>query len=305
MHTKHYLHANDREWPQSNCSVDLWIEVLHHWGFDPVSAMAFTVALDYEGDQFTFYKIPPGDLESLYNVQLLELSVFDDLEQHVVEQVKRGRIVLVEQDGFYLPDTKGITYRAAHKKTTIGVNSIDPTNGTLTYFHNDIFGTLDGEDYQHVMYKADPPVLFPYTEFIKRHDMRTRSEVDYKRAALLLLQKHMIRMPQQSPVAAFRRAFAAHVHKLNPVSFHEFAFNHFRMFGSNFEYLGSFLKWLTGDHVQACTQLAKISKLMQFKTLRMVSREKFDPLDEQFNQLEENYARLVVRIKELAGRSPA
>jgi hypothetical protein len=267
--------------------------------------MSFTVGLDYEGDQFTFYKIPPGDLELLYDVQLLELSIFDDLEQHVAEQVKRDRIVLVEEDGFYLPDTKGITYHTAHKKTTIGVNSIDPSSGTLTYFHNDIFGTLEGDDYQHVMYKVDPPVLFPYTEFIKRHGRLDRSEREYKHTALTLLEKHMFRLPRTSPVAAFRGAFAGHVQKLNAVSFHEFAFNHFRMFGSNFEYLGSFLEWLTGTASDECTQLAKISKLMQFKTLRMVARGKFDPLDEQFDQLEENYAQLLLRLKELAGYTPA
>jgi hypothetical protein len=240
----------------------------------------------------------------LFNVQLLELSIFDDLEQHIVEQVKRGRIVLVEQDGFYLPDTKGITYRTSHKKTTIGIDSINPDTGSLSYFHNDIYDTLDGEDYQRAMYKVDPPLLFPYTEFIKRH-LPVVNEPVMRHIALTLLEKHVCRLPVQSPVVAFRRAFEGHVSKLNPTTFHEFAFNHFRMFGSNFEYLASFINWISGDVADECLQLAKIAKLMQFKTLRMVSRGRLDPLTEHFDQLEEHYDRMVGRVKRMAGRSPA
>ena len=48
-------------------------------------ALAFTVAQDYEGDQFTFFKFPPADLARLYGVEILELAIFDQLEDHVAD----------------------------------------------------------------------------------------------------------------------------------------------------------------------------------------------------------------------------
>ncbi len=38
----HPLHTDKREWSETNCYVDLWIEVLNALGLDPVAAAAFT-----------------------------------------------------------------------------------------------------------------------------------------------------------------------------------------------------------------------------------------------------------------------
>ena len=61
----HELHGAGRDWPQTNCYVDLWIEVLHSMGYAPEAALGFTLLQDFEGDQFTFFKFPPEDLELL------------------------------------------------------------------------------------------------------------------------------------------------------------------------------------------------------------------------------------------------
>ena len=43
----HALHTDERSWAETNCYVDLWIEVLHAYGMEPLACMAFTVAINY------------------------------------------------------------------------------------------------------------------------------------------------------------------------------------------------------------------------------------------------------------------
>jgi hypothetical protein len=106
----HPLHDSGRDWPETNCYVDLWIELLHGRGLAPEAMLGFTLRQDFEGDQFTFFKPPPGDIEYLYGLEVLELAVYRDLESHALIQVGAGRPVLVEVDAFYRP-TVGTTAR--------------------------------------------------------------------------------------------------------------------------------------------------------------------------------------------------
>ena len=70
----HAVHAAaDRVWVEKNCYVDVWIEVLHALGVEPLAAICATVRLDFEGDQWTFFKPDPGDLEQLYGVDVHEM----------------------------------------------------------------------------------------------------------------------------------------------------------------------------------------------------------------------------------------
>ena len=48
----------ERAWAETNCYVDLWVELLHALGHDPIAALPFTLAIDFEGDQWTFFKFP-------------------------------------------------------------------------------------------------------------------------------------------------------------------------------------------------------------------------------------------------------
>ena len=59
-YARHPLHCGDRAWPESNCYVDLWIELLHAAGAEPLAALACALAVDVEGDQWTFFKFPLG-----------------------------------------------------------------------------------------------------------------------------------------------------------------------------------------------------------------------------------------------------
>src|SRR6185437_3322799 len=80
------LHDSGRTFRESNCYVDIWVELLHSLGIDPVSAMAFTCTIDFEGDQWTFFKPPPEDLESLYGIDVHEMQLYRPTVEHVAEQ---------------------------------------------------------------------------------------------------------------------------------------------------------------------------------------------------------------------------
>jgi len=287
----HRLHDPERRWPQTNCYVDLLIEVLHATGHDPVAALGFTVAQDFEGDQFTFFKFPTADLQQLAGLDIQELAVFDRLDAHVAAQIERGRLPLVEIDSFHLPDTKGITYRSGHSKTTVGINMLDPASRRMAYFHNDGYFALDGEDYDGIFGQWDGvPAgglpLFPYSEFVKFD--ATRPVHDPVATAVGLLSHHLGRRPQRNPLEAYAAVFASHAEALalrSPDYFHTYAFNTLRQVGANFELLASHLEWLgesgvtaLGEAVEAAEAIAEGAKVMQFKLARAMARRRFDGL---------------------------
>jgi len=300
VHRPHALHAADRIWPQSNCYVDLWIELLNVWGLQPEAALPFTVTLDFEGDQFTFFKPPSADLEYLYGTVVQELALYDELERHVALQAARGRVVLLEVDSFFLPDTRSTSYRSEHTKTTIGVLALDSEDGRCRYLHNAGCYDLDGSDFFSLfrMPRENGLPLLPYAEMVKRPLVALDPE-GLAEASLTLLRQHLRRRPASNPLTAFRDAFAAQLDRLLSAGmgdFHRYAFNTFRQLGSNFELLGSYADWLEGegafglDALRAgCTDLAQAAKALQFRTARLVSRQRHAECGDSFDALERAY----------------
>lgn len=284
----HALHAPDRIWLETNCYVDAWIEILHAFGQEPLAALAFTVGQDFEGDQFTFFKIPLEDLRALYGLTVQELAIYDTIEAHALEQIRRGRMPLVEVDGYYLPDTRGTSYRQAHVKTTIGICALDPEARRIAYFHNAGYYAANGEDFDGLFRRlpaqqGQPDVLFPYVEFVKR-DAPALAGRALLEGSLALLRDHLARRPE-GVFARFRAEFPRHLEALaaRPMTyFHLYAFNVLRQLGANFELLGSYLRWL-GDQgetglepvVADCFEVAEGAKALQFQLARAVSRKKF------------------------------
>ena len=166
----HALHSGERAWPETNCYVDLWIEVLATSGVAPEAMLGFTLTQDFEGDQFTFFKVPLEDLEALYGIRATELAIYDRVERHAEVQIARGRLCLIEMDSFYMPDTRGTAYRQEHGKTTVAINRLDVAAKRVDYFHNAGYFRLEGEDFdglfQLQLTENDPPFL-PYTEFAR------------------------------------------------------------------------------------------------------------------------------------------
>ena len=170
-YARHPLHDGGRVWTESNCYVDLWIELLHTSGVEPLAALPFTFAIDLEGDQWTFFKFPLADLNALYGVDVIELQVWRPITAHLEEQLALRRPALVEVDAFYLPDTLGTAYREVHVKTTIGIQALDVAARRAGYFHNAGYYELEGPDFVGVFRLegrlTDPEYLPPYVEVAK------------------------------------------------------------------------------------------------------------------------------------------
>jgi len=287
-YASHALHAGDRMWPETNCYVDLWIEVLASFGAAPEAMLGFTLAQDFEGDQFTFFKVQLEDLERLYGIRVTELAIFDTIEAHVAVQIARGRLCLVEMDSYFMPDTRGTGYRQDHGKTTVAINRLDIENRTMDYFHNGGFFRLEGDDFDGVFQRhAAPDALpfLPYTEFAKFPavplDAQTTRDV-----ANRLLREHFARRPIANPIRAFAKVFPSQVEAVaeRPFGyFHKYAFNTLRQFGANFELLASHLAWLAPEggyagEIEQALKLSESAKSVQFQLARAVTRRKFDPL---------------------------
>lgn len=287
---RHPLHAATRDWPETNCYLDIWIEVLHTLGLPPESCLAYSVAQDFEGDQFTFFKVPLEDLESLFGLRVTELAIYDRVENHVAEQIRRGRLSLVEVDSYYLPDTHGTSYHNEHGKTTIAINRIDFEGREVDYFHGLGLHRLEGEDFDGIFRRETTegaPAFLPYTEFVKfPAKLPTREEVLTE--AQGLLARHLRRRPAKNPVRAFSEVFPAQVEAVaaRPFGFfHLYAFNTLRQLGANFELFSSHLEWLAANgrdglqqSIENARKISSTCKIVQFQLARAVVRKSFDKL---------------------------
>ena len=285
---RHPLHRSDLAWPESNCSVDLWVELLHTSGAEPLAALPFTLAVDLEGDQWTFFKFPHADLYALYGVEVFELNVWGSLLSHVEEQLSLGRPSLVEVDAFHLPDTAGTSYHVEHVKTSIGIQALDAGARRLGYFHNAGYYELEGRDFAGV-FRLDRPAgdsehLPPYAEVAKlrvRPPLVNRALVA---ASLDLLATHLAKRPHDNPFHRYATRFPADLERLagKPLEqFHRYAFATFRQCGAAFELAGAYLRWLhaNGEHgldeiAAACDAIATTAKTLQFKTARFVNAQR-------------------------------
>ncbi|MCC0005178.1 MAG: DUF1839 family protein [Methylobacteriaceae bacterium] len=296
------LHDTARDWPQTNCYADLWIEAIHARGLKPEAMLAFTATLDFEGDQFTFFKPPLEDIEALYGFSVRELSIYDDLADHLAEQCARGRLVLIEVDAFHLPDTRGVSYGIESSKTTIGVNRIDPADRVIDYFHNEAYFRAEGTDYDGILaFGADAGRLKlpPYAEILKA-DFAPLGEEAARDCARALLARHIARRPARNPVAAFATRLPALVERMStrePEFFHKFAFNSLRQLGANFELMGSHLAWLDDAdefvaEIEACRAISSGAKAFQFLLARAIVRRKTVGLEAPLAVLSETYDRL-------------
>ncbi|MTI43832.1 uncharacterized protein DUF1839 [Roseibium hamelinense] len=289
-YSRHPLHSAERDWPETNCYLDVWIEVLPALGVPPEACLSYSVTQDFEGDQFTFFKVPLEDLETLYGLRVTELAIYDRVETHVSEQIKRGRLSLVEVDSFYLPDTHGVGYRQAHGKTTIAPNWIDLENRRMDYFHGLGLHRLAGDDFDGVFQRsmpADALPFLPYTEFVKLPKQQLVPSELLSRS-LQTMQRHLRRRPAKNPVAAFADVFPEQVALVAERSFeffHLYAFNTLRQLGANYELFGAYLTWLKANGIEglenaesAAAQISTTCKTVQFQLARAVMRKKFDKL---------------------------
>jgi hypothetical protein len=278
----HALHASERNWTETNCYVDVWIEVLHALGLDPLAAGAFTLSGDFEGDQWTFFKFPPEDLRHLFGVDVSEMNIWLPVLDHVVEQLGFGRLCTVEVDSWFLPDTRGVAYRIDHVKSTIVPQSVDREGRRLGYFHNAGYFELEGEDFDGVFRLgayADDPGLPPYVELVRLERLR-RDDPGLVGRVVELTAEHLSRRPSDNPV----RRMADRIERDLPwlrdqdmETFHLYSFGTCRQCGASAELASSFVGWLNRfdrpgleEAADALVDLAAGAKALQFALARAV-----------------------------------
>ena len=289
-YVSHELHRAPRSWGESNCYIDVWIEVLHALGCEPFACLPFVISIDWEGDQFTFFKPPLEDLFELYGVDVQELTVYKPLLDNALVQIEDGKIVLSEADAYFLPDTAGTDYRTNHVKTTIGIHAVDLPQRTLGYFHNAGYHALHDVDFAG-LFRLDSPPDPAYMPFFAEL-VRTRRVVKLEprelvRRSIGLLRKHLVRRPHDNPIQRFARAFAADIDVLQRrglAAYHLYAFATIRQLGAAFELGAAYLRWLGArgvDDVEpaavAFDGISTTSKALILKAARAVGARK--PMD--------------------------
>ena len=279
------IHGSDRTFPETNCYVDLWIEILHARNLDPIAMLSFCTIVDFEGDQWTFFKPPPADLELLYGMEIQELQIYKPLPYHVVDQLALGRLVTVEVDGHFLPDTAGRAYGLTHEKTSIAIEAIDASGETMRYFHNGGYFELSGEDFRGALRLMQLTVgdLPPYAEFIRMDRLPTCPPESLRGTATKLLERQLARRPATNPVLRFGDRLIADLPAIDSVEgYHLYAFATVRQCGAAWDAAATFLRWLDADrHRDAAfsfEKLAHSAKILLFKLARgSASKRPFDP----------------------------
>lgn len=281
----HPVHHGDRTYLETNCYTDILVELLHARGDEPLAALGSLVRLDFEGDQWTFFKPALGDVERLFGIDIHEMQPYRPLPLQVEEQLRAGRTIIVELDAWHLPDTAATSYRAEHVKTSIAVEAIDRDAELLRYFHNAGLHELRGDDYRGVFRldgEPDPAILPPYAELV-RFDAGPRLEGDALReASAAMLRRHLSLRPADNPFARFGAALERDLPALlagEAADYHAYAFATVRMVGSGFELLAAQARWLLGAEraepvAAAMGEIVDASKLLSLKLAR---RRAFDP----------------------------
>lgn len=286
----HELHSPERLWSEKNCYIDIWIELVHSLGLDPNAMMAFTVAIDFEGDQWTFFKPPHEDLRQLYGIDVQELYVWRPLLEHALEHLAAGKFISTEADAFWLPDTAASDYRKQHTKTTIVLESIDVSARRLGYFHNAGYHSLQGEDFAQLfrLGAAPDPLFMPMFAELVRHDRaRALQPGALRELSRTLLRKHAAWRPAINPIPRFRARFESDLPELTREgmgAYHAWVFGTVRQLGAAAELSGLYLRWLddtaSGPLATASEAFLKTSavcKSLVLKIARAVNSKR--PLD--------------------------
>lgn len=294
----HPLHDDTRDWPETNCYVDLWIEVLHALGLDPVAALAFTLSADFDGEQWEFFKFPPEDLRALYGLEVHEMNVWLPLPMHIEEHLRLGHLVTIEADSWFLPDTAGVSYRRGHQKSTIVPARIDPDARVLGYFHNRGYYELAGEDYDGVVRpgsgEAIAGTLPPYAEVVILDRLRRPDDASLRAGTRNLVEHHLARRPETNPVARMTARIGDDIPWLREQHrelFHAYAFGTLRQCGAWAGCVAALVEWFAPTNTiarAAFTELSTVAKTAQFKLARVAAGRDTD-LSETFRTMAEHW----------------
>jgi len=284
---RHALHAEERVWVEKNCYVDIWIEVIHALGCDPMAVLPFVVAIDFEGDQWTFFKPPHGELRVLYGLDVQELNVWRPLVEHAREHLAAGKLISTEADAFWLPDTQGTDYRRQHTKTTIVLNELDLDAHRLGYFHNAGYFSVAGEDFDRLLRVGagpDPTFMPLFAELIRSERVVRHDPALLRRLSRELLRTHLARRAVPDPVERFQRRFERDLPWLTREGldlYHAWAFATVRQLGAAAELAALYVRWLEAPELTTAAapfeQVSNAAKALILKGARAVNGKR--PLD--------------------------
>ncbi len=279
---RHLLHATSRAYVETNCYADIIIELLHACGHEPLAAFGHLARLDFEGDQWTFFKPPPEDVERLFAVDIHEMQPYRPLPAQIAQQIDAGRTIIVELDSWYLPDTASTTYRAEHVKTSVAADAIDVPGEVLRYFHGPGLFELSGEDFRGIFrldgHGAD--VLPPYAELVRFDAGQPLRGQELMATSRQLLAGHLARRPGDNPFHRFGAQLTSALPELleqGPETFHAYAFATVRMAGSAFDVMGTYADWLSGGDPARAQPMREIVDACKAMSFRLARRRSFDP----------------------------
>jgi hypothetical protein len=314
---RHMLHAEDRLWVEKNCYVDVIIEMLHALRLEPLAAMGFCAAVDFEGDNFTFFKPSADELRALYGVDIQELNVWRPILEHAKHHLAERKFISTEADSFHLPDTSGTDYRRNHVKTTIILADLDAEQRRLGYFHNAGYYALEGEDFDHLFRvdaPPDPTFLPLFAELIRIDRLVRRSRAELALMARSLLAQHIARRPAENPIEKFRRRFESDLPWIQQQGlniYHIWAFATIRQLGAAFETLALHLRWLSdpdenegGSAPSAASdfmQLSASAKTFILKAARAVNSKKPFDATTTFDEMSQAWARGMASVERELG----
>lgn len=292
------LHADSRLWVEKNCYVDIWIEVLHALKLNPVAIMPFTVAVDFEGDQWTFFKPPHEELRELYGVDVQELTVWRPLLEHALEHLSAGKLISTEANAYWLPDTSGTDYRTQYTKSTIVINEVDVERQRLGYFHNAGYYILEGEDFVKTfrLDAAPDPTFMPlFAELVRIDRVTHRPDGELAELSWRNLVKHFSRIPVHNPIEKFRARFEQELPKLHErglAHYHAWAFASTRQLGAAFEMAAEYLRWLEANGYQglaaaaaAFDEISNANKTFILKGARAVNARRSMDMEATFDSM--------------------
>lgn len=247
---RHTLHSESQAWVEKNCYIDVWLEVLHAAKLEPTAVLAFTLASDFDGDQWTFYKPPHLDINALYGIGVQELNVWKPILEHALFHTGHGRLIFTEADAFWLPDTQGTDYRNQHTKSTIVIETIDVAANKLGYFHNSGYYQLEGEDFVKLFRldaEPDPTFMPLFAELVKVDRAERLPEVELAARSQTQLRAWLARRPASNPIRRFGQHLASELELIRSKGiayYHAFAFATTRQCGSGYELSAQYLRWL-------------------------------------------------------------
>jgi hypothetical protein len=277
----HPLHDGERTYQETNCFADCVIELVAAAGHEPEAMLAGTAAVDFEVDQWTFFKPAPEDLLGLYGLDLHEMQPYRALSEQAAARLALGQSVMPEVDSFYLPDVAATAYRTEHVKSSIVVEAIDLDARVLRYFHNAGYYELSGDDFDGLLGRpSEATVLPPYVELVRFGAGPALSGPALRGAARELLGGYLARRPSDNPFQRFLAALEADLPRLlegDEADYHAYAFHNPRMAGASFELLASHVRWLLGEEGEkAAAALDDVVGGTKMLLFRLARRRAFD-----------------------------